>query len=197
MCVCLVAHLTLCDPMDCSSPGSSVHRDSPGENTGVGCHALLQGSNPGLPNCRQILYHLSHQGNPKILEWVAYPFSRGSSWPRNRIRVSCIAGRFFTSWATREVQMMLWSHLNLYFVVVTPSVMVLGNGAFGRFRSCNEGGALRVGLEPLYEETRELTFCPPLCHMRSQWEDSCLQARRRAITRNQFCQHLDLGFPNL
>ena len=93
--------------------------------------------------------------------------------------------------------MMLWSHLNLYFVVVTPSVMVLGNGAFGRFRSCNEGGTLRVGLEPLYEETRELTFCPPLCHMRSQWEDSCLQARRRAITRNQFCQHLDLGFPNL
>ena len=40
---------TLCDPMDCSPPGSSVHRDSPGKNTGVGCHALLQGNlpNPG------------------------------------------------------------------------------------------------------------------------------------------------------
>ena len=34
---------TLCDPMDCSPPGSSVHGDSPDENTGVGCHAFLQG----------------------------------------------------------------------------------------------------------------------------------------------------------
>ena len=61
---------TPCDPMDCSPPGSSVHGDSPGKNTGVGCHALLQGifltqgSNPGLPHCRCVLYHLSHQGNP-------------------------------------------------------------------------------------------------------------------------------------
>ena len=61
---------TLCNPMDCSPPGSSVHGDSPGKNTGVGCHALLQGifptqgSNPGLPHRRRILYHLSHQGNP-------------------------------------------------------------------------------------------------------------------------------------
>ena len=38
----------------------------------------------------------------RILEWVAMPFSRGSSWPRNRTRVSWIAGRFFNSWATRE-----------------------------------------------------------------------------------------------
>ena len=67
--LCLVAQLcpTLCDTMGCSPPGSSVHRDSPGKNTGVGCHALLQGifptqgSNPGLSRCRQILYHLSHQ----------------------------------------------------------------------------------------------------------------------------------------
>ena len=85
---CLVTHscLTLCNPMDCSLPSSSVHGDSPGKNTGVGCHALLQGifqtqgSNPGLPHCRWILYHLSHQGGPRILEWVAYPFSREFSW---------------------------------------------------------------------------------------------------------------------
>ena len=70
--VCLVAQscLTLCDPMNCSPPGSSVHGDSPGKNTGVGCHALLQGifptqgSNPGLLHYRQILYRLSHQGSP-------------------------------------------------------------------------------------------------------------------------------------
>ena len=60
-----------------------------------------QGSNPGIPHCRQILYCLSHQGSPWILEWVAYPFSKGSSWPRNWIGVSCIVDGFFTSWATR------------------------------------------------------------------------------------------------
>ena len=47
--MCLVAQscLTLCDPMDCSPPGTSVHGDSSGKNTGVGCYALLQGN---LPN---------------------------------------------------------------------------------------------------------------------------------------------------
>ena len=73
--VCLVTQLclTLCDPMDCCPPGPSVHGDSPGKHTGVGWHALLQGifptqgSNPGLLLCRQILYHLSHQGSPLYL----------------------------------------------------------------------------------------------------------------------------------
>ena len=40
----------------------------------------------------------------RILEWVAIPFSRGSSQPRDQIQVSCIAGGFFTSWATREAR---------------------------------------------------------------------------------------------
>ena len=61
-----------------------------------------QGSNPGLPYCRWILYQLSHEGSPRILEWVAYPFSSGSSRPSNWTGVSCIAGGFFTNWATRE-----------------------------------------------------------------------------------------------
>ena len=53
--------------MEGSPPGSSVHGDSPGKHTGVRCHALIQGifptqgSNPGLPHCRRILYRLSHQ----------------------------------------------------------------------------------------------------------------------------------------
>ena len=59
---------TLCDPMDWSPPGSSVH-------------GILQA---------------------RIQEWVAIPFSRGSFWPRDQIQVSCIAGRFFIVWATRE-----------------------------------------------------------------------------------------------
>ena len=78
---------TLCNPMDCSQPGSSDH--------GILRARILewvampssqgsfptQGLNLGLPHCRQILYRLSHQGSPRILEWVAYPFSRGSSQP--------------------------------------------------------------------------------------------------------------------
>ena len=59
-----------------------------------------QGSNPGLPCCRWILYHLSHRGSPRIQEWVAYPFSSVSSQPRNQTVVSCIEGVFFTNWAT-------------------------------------------------------------------------------------------------
>ena len=43
----------------------------------------------------------------RILEWLAIPFSRGSSWLRDWTRVSCIAGRFFTVWATREAQLLL------------------------------------------------------------------------------------------
>ena len=73
---CLVVHLcpTLCNPMDCSSPESSVHEESPSKKTGVGCHFFLlgifptQGLNLGLLHCRQILYHLSHKGSPRILE---------------------------------------------------------------------------------------------------------------------------------
>ena len=61
---------TLCDPMDCSLSGSSVH---------------------GIFQAR-------------VLEWIAISFSRGCSRPRNQTRVSHIAGRRFTVWATREVQ---------------------------------------------------------------------------------------------
>ena len=83
-------------------------RNSPGQNSGVGSLSLLQGifptqgSNPGLPYCKWILYQLSHQGSPRILEWV--PFSSGSAQPWNWTRVSCIAGRFFTDWAIREAK---------------------------------------------------------------------------------------------
>ena len=65
---------TLCDPMDCSLPGSSVYW-------------ILQA---------------------RILELVAIPFSRGSSRPRDWTHVSCIAGRFFTVWATSEAPVKTW-----------------------------------------------------------------------------------------
>ena len=94
--------LTLCDPMDCCPPESSVHGILQtrilewyskwcSKGTEGNCSLLqgifpTQGSNPGLPHCQ-----LSHKGSPRILEWAAYPFSSGSSRPRNRNRVSCIA----------------------------------------------------------------------------------------------------------
>ena len=93
--------------------------NSPGQNTGVGSLSLLQGIfptqgvNPGLLLCRWILYQLSHKESPSILEWVAFPFSRRSSEPRNRTGVSCIADGFFTSWATREAICILYSNNNL------------------------------------------------------------------------------------
>ena len=59
--------LTLCNPMECSPPGFSVH-------------GISQARTP---------------------EWVAIPFSKGSSWPRDQIQVSCIASRFFAIWVTR------------------------------------------------------------------------------------------------
>ena len=94
---------TLCNPTDYLYTAWN----SPGQNTGAGSLSLLQGvfptqgSNPGLPHCRRILYQLSHQGSPRILEWVAFPFSRGLSQHGDWTQVSHIAGRFFTSWAAR------------------------------------------------------------------------------------------------
>ena len=126
--------------------------NSPSQNTAVGSLSLLQGifpsqgSNPGLPHCRRILYRLNHQKiycvvwvlftfwilNPyqtiicnyllpfggflvswwfpsvqKLLSLISshlfiFPFSRGSSQPRDQTQVSDIAGGFFTSWATRD-----------------------------------------------------------------------------------------------
>ena len=71
--------LTLCNPIDCSLPARFLCLwNSPGKNTGLGSHSLLQGifltqgSNQGLLHCRQILYHLGHQGKPSFfffLNW--------------------------------------------------------------------------------------------------------------------------------
>ena len=117
LCLATQSSLTLCDPMDCSTLGSSVYGDSTSKNTEVGPHAFLQGIfptqglNPGLPHCRRMPYHLSHQGKVKVSQscltlcdptdcsllgspvhgilqaripvWIAVPFSRGPSQPRD------------------------------------------------------------------------------------------------------------------
>ena len=101
---------------DSLQPHGCTVWNSPDQNTGVGSPSLLQeifptqGLNPGLPCCGQILYQLSHKGSPRILEWVAYPFSSGSSRLGNLTRVSCIAGRFFTNWAVREALCIHYYH---------------------------------------------------------------------------------------
>ena len=79
LCVAVIQScLTLCNPMDCSLPGSSV-QNSPRKNTGERGLSLPQGlfltqrSNPGLLHCRQILYHLSHQGSllqSRMVLWI-------------------------------------------------------------------------------------------------------------------------------
>ena len=67
------------------------------KNTGVGSLSLLQRIFPtqeliqALLHCRWILHQLSHEGSTRILEWVAYPFSRGSSQPRDQAHISCIS----------------------------------------------------------------------------------------------------------
>ena len=89
MCLVVQSCLTLCDPMSCGPPGSSIQGDSPGNNTGVGCHAFLQrifptqGSNPGLQHCRRILYQLSYRGwtVQRLKALMFYlELTRGSCW---------------------------------------------------------------------------------------------------------------------
>ena len=132
-----LSFLTVCHPMECSPPGSSVYGDSPGKNTGVGCHTLLQGifptqgSNPCLLHCGQILHRLSHQGSMRILEWVAYPFSRIFPTQESN-EVSCTAGDSLPgelpgkprSWTTRfqNCETINFCCLSHQFVILSFSI---------------------------------------------------------------------------
>ena len=131
LCCAVLSHSDISDslqPMEGSPPGSSCPWGFSRQEYWSGLHALLQkifptqGSKTGLLHCQWILYCLSHQWSPRILEWVAYPFSSRSSQPRNWTGISCIAGRFFTDWATREAQKMctMTSNYAWYFEFQTP-----------------------------------------------------------------------------
>ena len=98
VCMCSVTHscLTLCNPMDCNPPSSSVH-------------GILQA---------------------RILDWAAISFSRRSSRPRDRTQVSCIAGGFFTVWATREAQRTL---MNL--AKYSMNIFCVKSAVLGRIRA--------------------------------------------------------------
>ena len=114
---------TLCHPTDYTVPGILQARILEWVAS-----SFLQGIfptqrlNPCVPNCRWLLYRLNHQGSPRILEWVPYPFSRGLSQPRNRTEVSCIAGGFFTSRVTREGPIVCCGNSMFLFAVVYPKL---------------------------------------------------------------------------
>ena len=153
--------------------------NSPGQNTGVGSLSLLQGifptqgSNPDLPQCRRILYELSHKESPRILEWVAYPFSSRSSWPRNRTGVFCIADGFFTKWAIREAPLPKNLLQNLHCIrsvdggkrweeVLSCSWLEWGKPRGSSRRSCDLHASL--GQPGLFRHP-----CPPSQEARELW----------------------------
>ena len=108
--------------MDCSLPGSSVHGDSRGKNTGVDFHALLQGNllNLGIKPRSPILQADSlpsePPGKPKNTGVSSLSLLQGIFLPMNWTRASCIAGGFLTSWATREGHPFI-----LFFIVLVMS----------------------------------------------------------------------------
>ena len=103
--------------------------NSPSQNTRVGSLSLLQGIfptlglNPGLSHCRQILNQLSHKGSPRILEWVAYPFSRESSRLRNRTRVSCTAGGFLPTELSGKIG--FWMNLLTFYTIMHSIIFII------------------------------------------------------------------------
>ena len=120
--VCLAAQScpTFCDSMDCSPPGSSVHWDSPGKNTGVGCHALLQGIFP------------TQGSNPGLLHWRCIP-SLGPTEPPEKPKntrvgsVSLLQGIFQTqesNWVLLHCRWMLY-HLSYQGPIQDPTQLVI------------------------------------------------------------------------
>ena len=103
-----------------SLPGSTVLGDSPGKNTGEGCHALLWGNLPALQAD-------SLSSEPRL---GSYPFCRGSSWPRNQTGVSCIAGRFFTSWKWKSLGRVRFCDPMDYIVHGIPQARIRERVAF-------------------------------------------------------------------
>ena len=78
-----------------------------------------QGSNPDLQHCRRILYQLSHRGSPRILDCIAYPFSRGSSQPRNQTGVSCLLKEYIML-----ITSFLWFQHNLLSVLALMQITI-------------------------------------------------------------------------
>ena len=144
--------------------------NSPGQNTGAGSCSLLQGifptqgSNPGPLHCRWILCQLSHKGSPRILEWVAYPFSSGSSWPKIETESPAL-------WADSLPTEQTYTEIPISYVVAV----------FGSVSSwCAWRNAFLISSEcisPLLQKKRHLLFSVIfLCHVYEDgtWNLPCL-----------------------
>ena len=115
--------------------------NSLGQSTGVGSFSRLrgifptQGSNPGLPHHRWIIYQLSHKGSPRRLEWVAYSSSSGSSRSRNWTRVSLRVGH---DWAT-SLSLFTFMHWRRKWQT-TPVFLPGGSQGWGSLMGCHLWG---------------------------------------------------------
>ena len=108
--LCLVAQScpTLCDCVDCSPPGSSVHEGSSGKNTGVGCHALLQGnfpnlgSNPGIPHCKWI-FTIWATKEAQVIKWLILKLESGFLVKYSFNYIANYFLQFSTVWCVRSL----------------------------------------------------------------------------------------------
>ena len=103
---------TLCDPMDCNLPGSSIHRIF--QAIALEWIAISFASGSSRPRDRTQVSRIVDRRFTVWAtreQWVAIPFSSFSQ-PRDQTQVSHIVGSFFTIWATREAQLLTWLHQN-------------------------------------------------------------------------------------
>ena len=137
--MCLVAQLclTLCDLMDCSPPGSSVHGDSPGKNTGVSCHSLFQGIHPGIKPRSQALQADSllcePPGKPKVHVYHIIPFlyipqhachqmAGFSPSPKNRLSFHILTLFFISMWTHEFLLYSMGYNLLLSLFICVPEL---------------------------------------------------------------------------
>ena len=129
----------------------------------------------------------------RILEWVAFPFSRGSSQPRDRTQVSQIAGGFFTSWATREAQsraysdinkavieLSLWSHIISYTYLYNSILIAILGGRYQKYPPIFlfGVGARNSKYRTEWKPQSYLTLCDPVdCSLSGSSVHGILQAR--------------------
>ena len=118
----------------------------------------------------------------RILEWVGNPFSSGSSWPRNQTRVSCIAGGFFTSWATNLVPILnkfIWKHKCLNVKASQVALVIKNLPA--------NSGDMRYMFEPWARKIPWRRACSPLQYscLENSMDRGVWRATVHRIAKNQ------------
>ena len=126
----------------------------------MGCHGLLQGtfpiqgSSPGVPHCRYILYQLSHRESPTMLEWVAYPLSRGSSEPYNQM------GSFELQAYSLPAKQSIFLIVQVFTNI--PWIYKYHNGQRNRSKATRQSLRLKVSVKNTKLYSDQSHFCPLL-----------------------------------